>query len=89
MLTWSCYEGAAGSVVGSMVGGPVNRLGLVWILSGSLVDGIAFSTLFSRMLLGQGLTSVSILGLQTVGLLPDVQMNEVPSRSLGGLLSGH
>lgn len=66
-------------------------LGLAWILSGSLVDGTAFNTLFSRMLLGQGsaLPRVFIVGLQIVGLLPDVQVNMVPSRSLGGLLSGH
>lgn len=66
-------------------------LGLAWILSGSLVDGTAFNTLFSRMLLGQGsaLPTVFTVGLQIVGLLPDVQVNMVPSRSLGGLLSGH
>lgn len=57
---------------------------------GSLVDGLAFSTLFSRML-GQGLAlpTVFTVGLQIVGLLADVQVNVVPSRSLGGLLSGH
>lgn len=47
-------------------------LGLAWILSGSLVDGTAFNTLFSRMLLGQGsaLPTVFTVGLQIVGVLP-------------------
>lgn len=58
-----------------------------WILSGPLVNGTA-SNMFIRML-GQGFASGSTVGPQMVGLLPDVHMGVVPSRSLEGLLSGH
>ena len=48
-------------------------------MSGPWVLGIASSTLFSRVGLGQRSTAGS-----SVGLLPAVQMDVVPTRFLGG-----
>lgn len=89
MLGWSCYKSLLLSLWWDPWWACYQEFGLVWIMSGPLVDGTTSRTLFSRLLLGQWSASVSTVGLQTVGLLPDMQMNVAPSRSLGGLLSGH